>query len=254
MSSKKIPPKKGIGAAAHWLWEQIKSLGVAIIIVLAVRSSVIEAFKIPSGSMIPTLMVGDYIFVNKFAYGWKAPFWDWFVREPLHIGPSTLPERGDVIVFKYPKDESLHYIKRVVGLPGDRVAVHGKVIYLNGTPVKRELAESPSAVVASIEGREYDKSALQLFNEDVPGRPLKHYVLADSSRPYFANSGEVEVPEGHLFVMGDNRDYSADSRVWGFVPLTNVRGKALFIWFSLWLDFGKGEYFFHPERVGTVIR
>jgi signal peptidase I len=254
MTKSKQRKHGGVKAAFSWFWEQVKSLGIAIIIVLAIRSSVIEAFKIPSGSMIPTLMVGDYIFVNKFAYGWKAPFWDWFVRTPLYIGVPTMPQRGDVIVFKYPKDESLHYIKRVMGLPGDRISVHGKVVYLNGKPLRRDTVAAPSTVIASIEGREYDRAALELFNEEVFGQHRKHFVLTDSNRPYFSESPEIEVPEGHLFVMGDNRDYSADSRVWGFVPLINVRGKALFVWFSLWLDFGKGEYYFHPERVGTVIR
>lgn len=233
--------------------ENVKSMAWALFLVLVIRSSIVEAFKIPSGSMIPTLMVGDHIFVNKFAYGLKVPFWDWFADQPLFLVKRAAPQRGDVVVFKFPKDESVHYIKRVVGVPGDQIEVRDKVLYINGKALDRKEALRPE-VIASLEGHEYDLEALQLFDEINPTTKLPHLTMIDRNNPHFAEFGPVTVPAEHLFVMGDNRDYSSDSRVWGFVPFKNIRGKALFIWFSLWIDFGKDQYYFHPGRIGGLVR
>jgi len=205
-----------------WIIENVKSFGIAIFLVLIIRSSIIEAFKIPSGSMIPTLMVGDHIFVNKFAYGLKVPFSDFFTDKPLYIVERQQPQRGDIIVFKYPKDESFYYIKRVI--------------------------------IANLEGRQYDKTSLELYNELNPTTNERHLVMFDKNSYINENYGETKVPDGHLFVMGDNRDFSNDSRFWGFVPFKNVRGKAMVIWLSLWIDFGEREFYFHPSRIGTIIK
>jgi signal peptidase I len=238
------------------LVENIKSFAFAIFVVLLIRSSVIEAFKIPSGSMIPTLFIGDNIFVNKFTYGVKLPFYDWIANDPLYLTKTTMPERGDVIVFKYPLDESVHYIKRVIGLPGDRIRVERKALFINGQPVPRKRITDPAVIDAVIGNLDwaYDKTTLELYEEDVPGTTKKHWVILDSVNNNFEDFPEVTVPEGKIFAMGDDRDYSADSRVWGFVPFKNVRGKAMFIWLNIWIDLDKSQFFFHPSRIGKLIR
>ena len=118
------------------LKENVVSIILAIFLVMVIRSTFFEPYKIPSGSMVPTLLVGDHIFVKKFAYGWKVPFTEFFMEEPMYLGGKSLPERGDIIVFKYPRDPSIYYIKRVVGIPGDKIEVIDKKIYINGKPVE----------------------------------------------------------------------------------------------------------------------
>lgn len=236
-----------------WLIENVKSFGIAIFLVLVIRSSIIEAFKIPSGSMIPTLMVGDHIFVNKFAYGFKIPFSDFFSDKPIFVTKAQVPSRGDIIVFKFPKDESYFYIKRVIGLPKDRIRVRDKVIYVNDQPLTRTAVQRPD-LIEGLEGRQYDKTSLELYDELNPTTQGKHLVMLDRNNYITENYGEIVVPDDHLFVMGDNRDFSNDSRFWGFVPMKNVRGKAMLVWLSLWLDFAEGQYYFRPSRIGTLIR
>jgi signal peptidase I len=251
----KAAPKSG---SLHWLISQVSSLGFAILVVLAIRSSFVEPFKIPSGSMIPTLLTGDHIFVNKLAYGLKVPFTDWFASTPKYItGPQT-PERGDIVVFLFPKDTSLHYIKRVIGVPGDQIEVKNKVIFINGQEIKKDTmpADRAKDILAKMKEPKYEQPSLELYTEHL--LKVEHTVMLDRENYMTGeNFGPVTVPADHLFVMGDNRDFSNDSRFWGFVPMKYVKGKAFVIWLSLWLEFPSGswvpELTWRSERIGTIL-
>lgn len=235
----------------HWIADTGKQLAIAIFIVMFLRSSIIEPYKIPSGSMIPTLFIGDHIFVNKFSYGFKVPFTDFFLDKPLYIGQEKVPTRGDVIVFKYPRDESINYIKRVVGLPGDRIAIREKVLYINDKPVEVESLKN-DAMMEGVESDD-DRKVLSLFTEKLEGAP--HPVLYNMGSLLNSDFGPVEVPQGKLLCLGDNRDRSSDSRIWGFVPMENIKGKAMFVWlnFSLGIE-NEFKLQFRPERIGTLIK
>jgi signal peptidase I len=203
-----------------------------ILIVFVLRSFLFEPFKIPSGSMIPTLLVGDFILVNKFTYGIRLPVIN---KKVIDINS---PQRGDVMVFRYPEDPSLDYIKRVVGLPGDTVAYQNKKLIINGQPVPTQKAGDylhPERLYYSEQFQEKlgDVDHRALNDADAPA------FIPDAGRfPYRENctynaAGVVcKVPEGHYFMMGDNRDNSRDSRAWGFVPEANIVGKAFFIWLN----------------------
>lgn len=180
--------------------EYAEAIGIAILLALFIRTFVVQAFKIPSGSMLPTLLIGDHLLVNKFIYGIRVPF------SGKLLVPIKDPESGDIIVFKFPKDRSIDYIKRVVGVPGDRIEVKDKKLYRNG---KR--TEDPHAHFSSTA------------------------VLPAAVSPK-DNFGPVTVPEGKYFVMGDNRDNSSDSRFWGFVDASDVLGKAFIIYWSWDID------------------
>lgn len=216
-----------------WYVEYAKSFFPVLVIVLILRSFIAEPFRIPSGSMMPTLLVGDFILVNKFAYGVRLPV--------LHnrILKNGDPKRGDVAVFRYPRDPSLDYIKRVVGLPGDHIGYVDKTLYINGKPIDADL-EGPYT-----DGGAYSQPNEFLYKEDLDG--VLHDVIINRSRPTF--DAEYIVPEKHYFAMGDNRDNSNDSRYWGFVPEENLVGKALLIWMN-W-DFSKSSVDF--GRIGNGI-
>lgn len=202
----------------------------ALVIALVIRSLLFQPFNIPSGSMKATLLVGDYLFVSKFAYGYSRHSFPFsIVPIPGRIW-SAPPERGDVVVFKLPSDVEIDYIKRVIGLPGDRIQMIGGLLHINGKPVKRERAEDyvmPDAFGRLVSVRQY--------RETLPeGRTF--YSLKLSENGYLDNTEVFQVPPGHYFMMGDNRDNSQDSRVLnavGYVSFENLVGRASFIFFSL---------------------
>ena len=210
------------------LWETVKTLVYAIGIALVVRTFAFEPFNIPSGSMKPTLLVGDYLFVSKFAYGYSR------YSFPFGFPPfdgrvmGDVPERGDVVVFKLPSDNKTDYIKRVVGLPGDKLQVLQGVLHINGQPVELEPA---GTFREDIEGRSLDATMLR---ETLPNG-VSHYILDLTPNGALDNTRVYEVPPGHVFAMGDNRDNSLDSRTdqVGMVPIENLIGRAEILFFSI---------------------
>jgi signal peptidase I len=239
----------------RWLWDNFVSLGSAPLLVLVIRSSVIEAFKIPSGSMIPTLLVGDQIFVNKFAYGLRVPLTDWIGERPLYIYKNSGPSRGDIIVFKYPVDPDIYFIKRVVGLPGDTIEMKNKSIIVNGKPMDRTPVDQTTndAVFKSLEDSqaEYPRDRMSVFHDVFDH--TTGTIMVDKQSYFSENFEKITVPANSFFVMGDNRDNSKDSRFWGFVPFDNIKGKAVVVWLSVWLDFDQNKFTFRPERIGTIL-
>lgn len=191
-----MQPSKGKLKNKSVLREYVEAAVIAVILALFIRTFVVQAFKIPSGSMEPTLLVGDHILVNKFLYGIKIPFIN------TTLIPVSEPKRDDIIVFIFPVDKSKDFIKRVIGLPGDEIEIIGQKILINGEPF-----DDTHGFYSDSE----DKSAQAMNN---------------------AHLGPISVPEGQLFVMGDNRLHSYDSRFWGFVPVKSVKGKAFIIYWS----------------------
>lgn len=209
--------------------DTLKTLVYAIAIALFVRTFAYEPFNIPSGSMKPTLLVGDYLFVSKFAYGYSQ--YSLPLGLPLFSGRifGSLPERGDVAVFKLPSDNSTDYIKRIVGLPGDSIQVVNGILQINGEAVK---LEALAPFVDDMDGREV---AIPMYAETLPGSDESHLILDLTERGRLDNTDVFVVPEGHVFAMGDNRDNSLDSRTTnvGFVPIENLIGRADLLMFSV---------------------
>jgi signal peptidase I len=201
-----------------------ESIGLALGVALLLRAFVVEAFQIPSGSMIPTLEVGDHIFVSKFAYAVGIPFTN------AKIAKLGKPKRGDIVVFKYPPDQNVDYIKRVVGLPGETIEVRRNEVFIDGKPMARELAAQPCTAEdeSPIEG-ETLRRPCEAWIEHLDS---KTHLTHQDPRFGASNFGPVTVPAGHYFAMGDNRDNSKDSRVWGFVPYELIKGRALIVWWS----------------------
>jgi len=213
--------------------EYARSFFPIILVVLVIRSFIAEPFRIPSGSMLPTLHVGDFILVNKFAYGVRLPVINTKIIE------VSKPKRGDVLVFRYPKNPKVDYIKRVVGLPGDTVGYFDKTIYINGKIINQQSKEKNKSTLAVV------PASSELYIETLGEH--SHELLIDPKRRLI--EGEMLVPAGEYFVMGDNRDNSNDSRFWGTVPEANLVGKAFFIWMS-W-DWNDGGIVW--ERLGDSI-
>lgn len=213
--------------------EFARSFFPVILAVLLLRSFVVEPFRIPSPSMVPTLLDGDFILVNKFAYGLRLPV---LHTEFLDLGA---PARGDVAVFRYPRDPSMDYIKRIVGLPGDVVVYREPQLFINGEPVPFELVgEYEGPGVGSLE-------AAFLYQERLGHNPHHYLDVYGRAMP----TRRFVVPPGHYFVMGDNRDHSSDSRVWGFVPERALVGKA----FLIWMSFNYDPLGIRFSRIGKVI-
>ena len=222
-----LSKKRAANVKEPILVEYSKSFFPVIFLVFFIRSFIAEPFKIPSGSMMPTLLAGDFILVSKFSYGIRVPILNYTMIE------VDKPKRGDVFVFHYPPKPSIDYIKRVVGLPGDVIEYKSKTLYINNKKIEQTFVDKYPYVmneIHHIEAKEF-KEALGNVNHsilihDLPGENFK-----------------FEVPQGHYLAFGDNRDNSADSRVWGFVPEHNLVGRAFFIWFNF------GEL----KRIGTII-
>lgn len=230
----------GQQSTGRWLWEWVKSISVAILLFLVIRTFLVEAFKIPTGSMEGTLLVGDFLLVNKAVYGAQVPFTD--IRFPAF----DQPERGDVVVFEFPLDRSKNYVKRVVGLPGDTVSMRDGQLYVNGIRQEEDYVQHTQP------GGDYHDPQF-----DWQSDYLAASVDRASYHPTRDDWGPIIVPEGQYFVMGDNRDNSQDSRYWGFVDRSLIKGRPLFIYYSFdrsklrplpWLTEVRWE------RVGNLVR
>jgi signal peptidase I len=235
-----LAKRRAPDAREPWWVEYPKSFFPVLLIVFVLRSFVAEPFKIPSSSMRPTLVVGDFILVNKFTYGIRLPIIE------QKIVPVADPKRGDVVVFRYPVNPSQDFIKRVVGVGGDEVVYRDKKLTVNGKP----LPQAPDGAYSYLEDMRFQTTERFLETADAGGaartytitvNPQAQPVYRQNVRPFpdrqncdYNERGFVcKVPPGHYFMMGDNRDNSDDSRYWGFVPDDHIRGRAFFIWFNL---------------------
>jgi signal peptidase I len=251
-----LPRRRAKREGDSW-WELVKTVFYAVLIAVFVRTVLFQPFNIPSASMENTLLVGDYLFVSKFSYGYSLYSlpWGYWIRRHVDM-PGRIfasePERGDIIVFKYPPDNETDYIKRLIGLPGDRIQMRAGVLYLNGRAVPRVYTGETTATING------SRRTVREYRETLPNGIS--YITLDAAPDFpLDNTGEYVVPEGHYFLMGDNRDNSNDSReAVGMVPFENLVGRARFIWFSIdetaelfepWTWFGAIRY----DRIATVV-
>ncbi|MDV2856735.1 MULTISPECIES: signal peptidase I [Oceanimonas] len=241
-------------AAPGWI-EQARSIFPVIAAVLVLRSFIYEPFQIPSGSMMPTLLVGDFILVEKFSYGLKEP-----VSNTTLI-PTGKPERGDIAVFKYPENPRIDYIKRIVGLPGDHIVYRDKQLYIKPACNGNDCPGYEPVPLTFKQSGEFTQMGIPLarYQENLTERPhdtLQNPLLPDRVSMYYRQPGtainEWIVPEGHYFALGDNRDNSTDSRFWGFVPEGNLVGKAVAIWISF--EFERNADSWLPAWVPSDVR
>ena len=214
-----------------WI-EFSKSFFPVFLLVLVIRSFIAEPFRIPSGSMIPTLLVGDFLVVTKYSYGIRLPVLN---KKIIEVGE---PERGDVVVFRYPEDPTIDFIKRIVGLPGDIIQHINNNLYINGENIEQSLLYETSYI--DINDRMHNSVVMQ---EDLLGYL---HEMQEHKGSYGIGNTSIKVPEGHYFVLGDNRDHSKDSRFWGTITDEHLVGKAQFIWMHLGFD--------NLKRIGTKIK
>jgi signal peptidase I len=230
--------KTEIRTAEPGTWASIREtvkVGVqALLIALVVRTLLFQPFNIPSGSLIPTLLIGDYLFVSKYTYGYSKyslPLSEYLPFQAHGRVWAAEPKRGDIAVFKLPKDNATDYIKRVIGLPGDKIQVVEGVLTINGKPVKRERIADYETLDA------FDQTVkVAQYNETLPGGVTHRVIERDGDRGFWDNTEVYTVPAGHFFMMGDNRDNSTDSRdlgAVGYVPFENLVGRAEVIFFSI---------------------
>lgn len=223
--------KRSPGQQSGKLIEYSRSFFPVFFLVLLLRSFVIEPFRIPSGSLEPTLLVGDFLAVNKFSYGFRLPVWE------KKVIPVANPKSGEIAVFRWPPNPSYDYIKRVIGVPGDKIAYRNKVLTINGQEMKQTFVEYTTD--------ESSGNAVAQYKENLNGVTHDIFIRPDVAAVDF----EVKVPEGQYFMMGDNRDDSADSRYWGFVSDEYLRGKALLVWMSWNGKLGSVRW----SRIGRII-
>lgn len=220
----------------------LSSIFTVILVVFIIRSFIVEPFRIPSDSMLPTLESGDFILVNKFSYGLHLPV------VGTNIGNRGIPERGDVIVFRYPQDPGTHYIKRIVGLPGDTVAYLNNSLYINGLKIAVTRVPGGLDKPLGLAAGRYSEMLGANTHDIFVNQNARHYYYPIWKFPHIENchyelsAVTCSVPSGYYFGMGDNRDNSEDSRYWGFVPESNIEGRAVIVWFNL----------LKPERIGSI--
>lgn len=236
-------------AEAGSLKEWVVTILYVVVIAVALRSFLFEPFYIPSGSMTPTLLPGDFVLVTKFSYGYSR--WSFPFGEPAFKGRifGSLPKQGQVVVFALPRDPSIDYIKRVIGLPGDTIQVKDGQLYVNGKEVQRtrdgSYLETPGDTGEGVPIR------VRKYIEHLPDG-VNHVILKATDQGFANNTQVYHVPKGHLFMMGDNRDFSEDSRYLnavGYVPVDNLIGPARFIWFSIHLDHPWWEFWQWPFEI-----
>ncbi len=212
--------------------EYVEAIGVAVLLALAIRTFVAQAFTIPSGSMMDTLLVGDYILVNKFIYGAELPFTGW------HLPGLRQPQRGDIVVFKYPLDEKRDFIKRIIAVPGYELVIRGDQVFINGRPIPEPYVKRGAGGFVPP----------RYHTDRGSGEPcLAQAAAAAEAHP--DQFGPIVIPPGHYFVMGDNRDNSQDSRYWGCVRREEVRGKAFMIYWS----WNGDDRWLRWRRLGKII-
>lgn len=215
-------------------WSNVRGLFWALLIALAIRSLIFEPYNIPSSSMVPTLLIGDYLFVSKYDYGYSRHSFPLSVPlVPRGRIFADEPQRGDIVIFKLPTDNKTDYIKRVIGLPGDRIQMAGGRLYINDKLVEREKIAEEDWVV-EVEGLVHYTKYLETLPNGV-----QHLIYEQGDNKILDDTDVFTVPENHYFMMGDNRDNSSDSRIFGFVPAQNLEGKARFIFYS---NNGKGAF------------
>lgn len=230
----------------------MKSLGLAFVLFLLIRTFLVQAFKIPTGSMESTLLVGDFLLVNKLAYGAttpnKLPFLD--VELPnLHLPGYEEPKRGDIVVFEYPLDRSLDFVKRCVGVPGDTVEMRDKVLYINGVPQDEPFVQHIDPEIRRNENRWTDAGRFG-WQFDYLTEVKRRELAGQSYEPTRDTFGPIVVPAGRYFCLGDNRDFSSDSRFWGFVDRELVRGRPMVLYFS----WDQADWMPRFGRIGHIIQ
>lgn len=232
------PKRKRLGTQPSRFVESMKSIFPVILVVILIRSFLVQPYRVPTGSLEPTIMPGDFILVNQFCYGLRLPLIN---KKIMEIGE---PSRGDIALFQFPKNHSIVYVKRIIGLPGDYIEYTHKELYVNGQHASQKMLKQPLLNTSSEEGEKEDKVIRKI--ENFSG--ITHEILISPNKNHDQDF-YVVVPNGQYFVMGDNRDNSYDSRYWGFVPEENLIGKAMFIWFS----WDKDKYTICWHRIGKVI-
>lgn len=223
--------RRAEGKNPNIIIEYSRSFFPVFLLVLLLRSFLIEPFRIPSGSLEPTLHPGDFVAVNKFAYGFRLPVWE------KKVIPIKNPKSGEIAIFRWPPSPDFDYIKRVIGVPGDKISYHNKVLTINGKKMKQTFVEYTTD--------ESSGRAVAKYRENLSG--ISHDIYVNPA--VGAQDFDIEVPAGHYFMMGDNRDDSADSRYWGFVSDEYLRGKALLVWMS----WDSKTYSVRWSRIGRLI-
>lgn len=228
------------------------SVVAALIIVFLVRSSFFESFKIPSGSMIPTILIGDHVFVNKLAYQFNLPFSEYF-GEPVVVFRRSPPRTGEIVIFQSPRNPKINYIKRVAGVAGDTILIRDRRLFLNDAEIltTQPSEEEAKRVFTRLNDPKLDESGMRVAKERLGEE--EHWLLFDRNNFVSENFGPYVVPEGKIFVLGDNRDFSDDSRFLGSIEIEKVRGRASWIWLSVWLSFKPYEFEFRPWRTGKSL-